>query len=205
METLVESLFRQLADLPPWGQFLATALATALGEEIAALSIWGLARNGTIPWSIAASGVFVGAWSAHATPWVLGRAVGVRALSWKALRALRENGTLAQVEHRINRRGWIVLGVSRFLPGVRIAVYLLAGILNVHPAIFLPVLTGITLVWMAGTLGFVQVAASLLESHPIPTLLGISLLVLGIVWIRLRRDRRTAAKALGKMEADPVA
>lgn len=205
MEALVESLFRQLADLPPWGQFLATALATAMGEEIAALSIWGLARNGTLPWTIATSGVFVGAWSAHAVPWALGRAVGVRALSWKVLRVLRDKGTLAQVEHRINRRGWIVLGVSRFLPGIRIAVYLLAGVLNVHPAVFLPVLTGITLVWMAGTLGFVQVAASLLESHPIPTLLGTSLIVAGIAWVRLRRDRRATAKALRKMEADPVA
>jgi membrane protein DedA with SNARE-associated domain len=205
MEALVDSLFRQLANLPPWGQFLATALATAMGEEIAALSIWSLARNGTLPWSIACGGVFVGAWTAHAIPWVLGRAVGVRALSWKALRTLREKGTLAQVEHRINRRGWIVLGVSRFLPGIRIAVYLLAGILNVHPVVFLPVLTGITLLWMAGTMGFVQVAATLLESHPIPTLVGTVSLVLGFVWIRRRRARRTAEGVLGKMEADPVA
>lgn len=204
MQALLDSLFGQLANLPTWGQLLATAVATALGEEIAALSIWGLARNGTLPWGVAAFGVFIGAWSAHAIPWAVGRTVGARALSWKIFRNLRRSGGFAQVEHRINQRGWIVLALSRFLPGIRIAVYLLSGILNVHPGVFLPVLTGITLLWMATTLGFVQVAASLLENHPIPTLVGVFVLVVGFAWIRVLRVRRAAALAVRQMEAEPV-
>lgn len=204
MEAMLESLLAQLADLPVWGQVLATALATAFGEEIAAISIWGLARNGTLPWSVAAIGVFVGAWSAHAVPWAVGRSVGARALGWKVFTGLRRSGAFAQVEDRINRRGWIVLGISRFLPGIRIAVYLLSGILNVHPGVFLPVLTGITLLWMAGTLGVLQVAATLLESHPIPTLAGVTLLVAGFAGLRVLRGRRSAAKVRRGMEADPV-
>lgn len=204
METLVENLFRQLADLPAWGQFLATALATAFGEVIAALSIWSLARNGTLPWSVATLGVFTGAWVAHVVPWVIGRSVGARALNWNVFRTLRENGTLEQARRRINRRGWIILGISRFLPGVRLAVYLLSGILNVPPAVFLPVLTGITLVWMAGTLGMVQVAATLLESLPIPTLVGACALLAGLLGFRLRREQKAAALARREMEAEPV-
>lgn len=204
MEAMLESLLAQLADLPVWGQVLATALATAFGEEIAAISIWGLARNGTLPWSVAAIGVFVGAWSAHAVPWAVGRSVGARALGWKVFTGLRRSGAFAQVEDRINRRGWIVLGISRFLPGIRIAVYLLSGILNVHPGVFLPVLTGITLLWMAGTLGVLQVAATLLEFHPIPTLAGVTLLVAGFAGLRVLRGRRSAAKVRRGMEADPV-
>lgn len=204
MEALLESLLAQLADLPVWGQVLATALATAFGEEIAAISIWGLARNGTLPWSVAAIGVFAGAWSAHAVPWAVGRSVGARALGWKVFTDLRRSGAFAKVEDRINRRGWIVLGISRFLPGIRIAVYLLSGILNVHPGVFLPVLTGITLLWMAGTLGVLQVAATLLESHPIPTLAGVTLLVAGFAGLRVLRGRRSAAKVRRGMEADPV-
>lgn len=205
MEALLERLFGQLANLPAWGQFLATALATALGEEIAAVSVWGLARNGTLPWGVAASGVFAGAWTAHALPWAIGRAVGARALTWKIFHDLRANGALARIEDRINRRGWIVLGISRFLPGIRIAVYLLSGILNVHPGVFLPVLTGITLVWMAGTLGVLQLAATLLGTHPVATLLGTAVAAAGIVLWRIARSRKSASRATGGLDTGPAA
>lgn len=204
MDAFLDSLFAQLADLPTWGQLLATALATAFGEEIAAISIWGLARNGTLPWSVAAVGVFVGAWAAHAIPWAVGRSVGAKALGWKVFGNLRRNGAFATIEDRINRRGWIVLGITRFLPGIRIAVYLLSGILNVHPGVFLPVLTAITLLWMAGTLGVLQVVATLLETHPVPTVAGVALLVAGFVGARVVRGRRSAARTRRGMEADPV-
>ena len=190
--------------MPAWGQFLATALATALGEEIAAVSIWGLARNGTLPWSVAFLGVFTGSWVAHVSPWVVGRTFGARALTWNVFRSLRENGTLERARHQINRRGWIVLGIARFLPGVRIAVYLLTGILNLHPAVFLPVLTGVTLLWMATTLGVMQVGAALLENHPIPTLVGALVVAASLVAVRVRSDRRAAALARRGMEAEAV-
>jgi len=196
MTETIHGLLQHIAQFPAIGQFFAIGIAVGFGEEVAALAIFALARHGSVPWWIAIGGVYVGAWIAHFVLWFSGRLVGHRALSWPLFRKLESSGQLLTIRHHMTREGWIAVGVARFLPGVRVAVFLAAGILGMGPIPFLATLTVVTMVWLLAALGLVQMITEAMMGKPLALVLGV-LIVVPLVfllrnWILRRRARHPA-------------
>jgi|GEM_PF-1477323 len=192
----IESMLSHLSDFHPAWQFLLIALSVGFVEEFAVFAVFALARHGDIPWWLAISGIFTGAWSAQSLTWLVGRIAGHKALSWKIFRKLQESGKLESIHHHVVREGWIAVAIMRFVPGTRIAVCLGAGILGMGALEFLGVLTVATIAWILTCLGLVQTIIDAVRGKPGALLLGIAvatpLLLLARAWIRRRRARNQA-------------
>lgn len=187
-------LFRQLDILPSPLQFLAVAAASALTEEWAAIGAMELARSGRISWAVALSAVFVGSTLMNMGLWTAGRLAEHEALRWKAFRNLEESGKLEFLHRNVQRRGWLAVVVSRFLPGTRVPVFMLSGILGMEWHVFLPALLGATVVWMFATLGLVQVVEEIAREQPWSLAGFAGLLVAGYLYNRFRSRRAEARK-----------
>lgn len=157
------------------------------------MGVFALAREGAIPWWIAATGIFTGAWSAQALVWLAGRLAGRKALSWRVFRSLQESGRLDAIHHHVVREGWIAVLAMRFLPGTRIPVCLGAGILGMGSLEFLGVLTIATTIWMFAIMGIAQTFLDALRGHPLVLVVAlvasIPLVFLARSWFRKRRQR----------------
>jgi len=181
-----QELLRQLDILPPPLQFLAVAVASALTEEWAAIGVMGLARAGRISWVVALSAIFVGSMAMNIGLWMAGRFAEHEALRWKAFRKFEESGKLEFLHRNVQRRGWLAVVVSRFVPGTRVPVFMLSGILGMEWHIFLPALLGATVVWMFATLGLVQVVEEVAKEQPWSLAGFAGLLVAGYLFYRFR-------------------
>jgi len=187
-------LIDHIALFPVVVQFLLIAVATGFGEEVAALTVFALARHDSVSWWVAISGVFVGAWIGHFVLWFAGRSVGHRALNWPMFRKLEQSGRLATIRYHMAREGWIAVAVARFLPGVRVGVFVIAGILDMAALPFLATLTAVTAIWLVAALGLVQVVTEAIKGRPLALVVGI-LVAIPLIWgmrtlIRRRRPKR---------------
>ncbi|MEN9355766.1 MAG: hypothetical protein RL318_3091, partial [Fibrobacterota bacterium] len=86
----------------------------------------------------AALGIFCGVLSANLTFWLIGRVLGPAAFRLPGLRAAAKGGILEKARLQFDRSGFWAIFISRFLPGTRIPVCTLAGILGMSfPRYFL--------------------------------------------------------------------
>jgi membrane protein DedA with SNARE-associated domain len=139
----------QVFDAPVHVQIAAISLATFLQEDVSAL-LTGLALAAEdLEFWPCAIGIFTGAMLANLAFWFAGRLLGPAAFKLPGLRGAEKSGSLAKAQARFKRSGFVAIFVSRFLPGTRIPVCALAGILRMSfPRFFLYSLTAV-LPWTA--------------------------------------------------------
>ena len=166
MQTWSQGLLHQIHDANPMVQFLGVAVAAGMTEEWAAIGVLGLARAGQIPWGVSVAALFCGTMAGNLLVFALGRFAEREALRWKPFRRLETSGKLASMHANVERRGWMVVVLSRFVPGTRIPVYLLAGILEMRWSVFALALSASTLVWIFATLGAIQVVIRMAMEQP---------------------------------------
>jgi membrane protein DedA with SNARE-associated domain len=178
-------LLQHLAEFPVALQFLLSAVAAAFTEEISSVAVFGLARAGRMDWFVALGSVFTGTVVVNVGLWWAGRATGSRALRWKMFQNLKQD-RLDSLYRHVHREGWIAVAIARFIPGTRIPVFVLAGILGMRVRAF--VLTQIlaTLVWMATTLGLMHIVVELAINQPWILAAVCATIVLVALWFKFR-------------------
>lgn len=186
-----DEILRQLAQAPPSLQFLLVAISTALTEEVAVVGVIGLARADEISWVLAVSAIFVGTTAMNLALYLGGRLAGPKALHGKMFRKFRDNGTLDTLHRHVDQEGWLAVAIARFVPGTRLPVFLLAGILEMEWHAFVLSLVTSTVLWLVAALGLFHVVVELARNQPV--LLGglvVALIAWGVVHFLSKRRRR---------------
>jgi len=128
------------------------------------------------------------------------RVVGERGLQGLA-RRLRQQRNLERVEERLRAAGWLKIGVSRLIPGLRIYTTLVAGAVRVSRRSFLVAIAWSTIVWVG-----VFVALGMLIGVPVVHFLdriqqlavqGAILIVMGVgCYLAVRKTPATSGAGL---------
>ncbi|MCG8461454.1 MAG: alpha/beta fold hydrolase [Holophagales bacterium] len=170
---------------------LLLALATFVSEDLTCIAAGLLVARGSLgltPAVVAcALGIFVGDFGLY----LAGR-FGRPFLDRAPLRWLMRPGDLKRSEIWFERRGPLVILLSRFLPGTRIPTYVSAGLLGMHPvrfgiyllvpvALWTPLLVGLSYLLGERFLG----AFESFQARALPVFVGLLLLV----WLLLALGR----------------
>jgi pimeloyl-ACP methyl ester carboxylesterase/membrane protein DedA with SNARE-associated domain len=110
--------------------FLLIATATLVSEDLTCITVGVLVARGTIGFVPGTVACLVGIFAGDVLLYLAGRHVGRRVIALAPFRFLVRPRQLEAHAEWFERRGAIVVGVSRFLPGTRLATYLAAGILR---------------------------------------------------------------------------
>ena len=187
----IEKLLQHITEFPVLGQFLISAVCAALTEEWSTVAVFGLARAGKVGWGMAVGSVFAGTTVLNIALWYAGRVAGARALHWKMFSSL-QSGRMEALRHHVQREGWIAVAVARFVPGTRVPIFVLTGILGMEARTYILTMVGTTLLWMVTTLGLLHLGLELATHNPLLLVVGAVALGLALyIFVRWRSRRLT--------------
>jgi membrane protein DedA with SNARE-associated domain len=158
----------------PWAQFAALFLSTFASEDLTCVTAGLLVRDGRLNVFVALLGCFVGILVGDVGLWLLGRWVGAGLLHRCRLVPV---GQVEQLGRWFEQRGWAAVLAARFLPGLRLPLYLAAGVLGRKTGTFLLWVTVGGLIWTP----LLVASAALLG----PVLVGPLTSLLGRTWLVL--------------------
>lgn len=119
-----------------WPETVFIVCGTLLSEDLTCIGTGLLIRQGTIGWLPGLVGCFVGVYFGDLAIWLIGRTFGRKALDWTWIRRRTDAAQLEVWGRWFEKHGWIAVLVSRFLPGVRVPLYLAIGMLERRSARF---------------------------------------------------------------------
>lgn len=189
----IERLLQHITEFPVLGQFLISAICAALTEEWSTVVVFGLARAGKVGWGMAVGSVFAGTTFLNIALWYAGRVAGAKALHWKMFSSL-QSGRIDALRHHVQREGWIAVAVARFVPGTRVPIFVLTGILGMEARTYILTMVGSTLLWMVTTLGLLHLGLELATHNPILLVVGIIILVVTLYTFVRWRSRRLSGR-----------
>ncbi len=117
-------------------QLLLIALATLASEDLACIAAGVLVAQGRLGFAEAAAACAAGIFAGDMLLFLAGRLAGSRALRWPAVSRFLTPDRVARGAEWLNRRGLIVVVLSRFTPGLRLPTYFAAGMLPTRFAAF---------------------------------------------------------------------
>lgn len=168
----IESWILATLGTEPGPALLAVAIAfgTLLSEDLACIAAGILIAEGRLPIGWAAIGCGGGVILGDAALYGLGSALrrGALRVDW-VQRRLDRTPRAEEIRRRLRTRGHAFLFTSRFLPGIRFPVYVLAGVVGWPFRRFLLILVLAALlwtpalVWLSATLG--RAALDHLQGH----------------------------------------
>ncbi len=190
MTLSTHEILRHLAQFPPMVQFFLIAVSSAFTEEVAVIGVLGLVRAGRVSLVLALLAIFNGTTLLNIGLYLGGRFAGKKALNWKLFRKYKENGTLDALHRHVGKEGWVAVAISRFVPGTRLAIFALSGILGMELHVYLVTIIASTVVWMLMVMGLLHVVIEMARDQPV--LLAGLVVALGIgVIVFLRQKNRT--------------
>lgn len=183
-----QEILLQLERSPLALQFVLIAVSSAFTEEVAVIGVLGLVRAGKVSEVLALLAIFVGTLVMNIGLYLCGRFAGKRALGWGVFRKFRENGTIYTLHKHVDKEGWVAVAIARFVPGTRLPIFVLSGILGMEWHKFVLSIVISTILWMIAALGLFHVAAELGRNQP--WLLGaLALAVIVAIFVRIGRKR----------------
>lgn len=187
-----------IADPGPAWLALLIACGTLLSEDLACIAAGVLIAEGRLPIGFAVLGCGGGVILGDAALYGLGRCVRSGAIRAGWLRSrLSEPGRLEEIRRRLAERGDAFLFTSRFLPGIRFPVYVLAGMLGWPFGRFMRVLILAALLWTPALV----TAAALLGRAALEHLQGVALWITVPVFLLATLH---LARAAGARADDPL-
>ena len=151
------------ATVSPMLPFLAIVVGTFASEDLTCIATGLLVQRGQIGASAGILACTAGIFAGDVGLWAIGRVFGQAALAWPwTARRLRAH-SLTEVRAWLYRHAAGAIVGSRFLPGTRVALYVMSGVLRLPAAVFaLWALVGAilwtpTIVLLTATLGDVFV------------------------------------------------
>jgi membrane-associated protein len=182
---MVESLAEAVSSSPwTYGIILGFAafdvLLPLIPSETAAIAAGVLAAAGDLNIFLVVASAAGGAFLGDSSSYVVGRTAGVAAVR-RLYGAAAGLGRLAWAGRVLERRGWYLVVVARFVPGGRTAVTLTAGLTRMRERIFLPAAAAAAILWasFAGGLGYL--GGNAFEEDPWRGLLAAGVLAAVIV------------------------
>lgn len=110
--------------------FLILAASTWFSEDLACITAGTLAAQGEISFLLATFACFVGIFIGDVGLFVIGRVGGRRILDYRITKRLFDSDLFGRASHFIERYGLWTVFLSRFTFGLRLPIYLLAGMLK---------------------------------------------------------------------------
>lgn len=134
-------------DWHPAGQILAFALAALGSEDATMISASILAGTGQISRSVAFFGAFFGIWIGDFLLYI----ISYNCRSWaqrnKFFSKWMSGPTFQKYESWFAEKGWLVLIITRFLPGTRVGAFVTAGYLRMSFWPFVTITFSCAFVW----------------------------------------------------------
>jgi len=132
-----EHLRGDLLHLSPAWQVVAIVAGTLISEDLTAIAIGALIREHKIDPLLGTLSCFLGIWIGDLGYWLLGRLVGRPILQFRALSRRLPMAKLEAFGAWFDRRAWAAVGACRFLPGIRVPLYVSIGALSRRTAAFI--------------------------------------------------------------------
>ena len=117
--------------------FLLLAVATFVSEDLACIGAGLIAAHGLITLPVAIAACFTGIFVGDNLLYLAGRLLGPQALRRRPLRWFVSEAAVKQAESWFQRRGPLVIILTRFIPGSRTGTYFAAGALRAPYGTFL--------------------------------------------------------------------
>ncbi|ADE54946.1 alpha/beta hydrolase fold protein [Coraliomargarita akajimensis DSM 45221] len=121
----------------PKAQYLSILSLTALlflmvfaSEDLSCIAGGILAATGALPLWAAILGCFLGIWISDLLLYAVGATFGSRVLNWGPFRRLKNNPEVDRMRTAYASKGLKIVFLTRFLPGSRVAAYIVAGTLH---------------------------------------------------------------------------
>jgi membrane protein DedA with SNARE-associated domain len=155
---MVLGLFRigqDVVRLSPAVQVLAIIGGTLISEDLTCISVGTLIQHHKVPWLRGVAACFLGIYIGDLTFFFLGRFAGSRLLKLRFFsRALGEE-RLKKFGEWFDRKPWAAIMACRFLPGIRVPLYLAVGALSHRTKAFFWWTCFFAFVWTPALIGVV--------------------------------------------------
>lgn len=112
------------------GQLLLIALSTLASEELACIATGGMISAGKIGFARGVLACMIGIFVGDLMLYFGGRFVGRPIANWAPLRKILTGPKIDRASQWLMERGASVVILSRFTPGLRLPVYVAAGLLR---------------------------------------------------------------------------
>lgn len=169
-----------------WLAGVAIAAATLVSEDLTCIAVGVLAAQGKIPFLGGTLACFLGIFVGDLLLFLAGRWFGRRALELAPFRRWLSPHKVERAAAWFQRRGAVVILLSRFLPGTRLPTYFAGGMLAVSLRRFLLWFTVAAALWtpllvfLAGKIGEQVIGQALILQRNL--VLGLAAGV-GVVWL----------------------
>lgn len=182
--------------------FISLALGTLVSEDLACIAAGLLIERGVIDPLAAIGACAAGIFAGDLGLWGLGRAFGRAVLGWPWLAAKMPRRLIDDLAHELGRRAGAAIVSSRFLPGSRLPLYVMSGVLGISARRFALWTCVSALAWTpllvlsVAALGEAPVVAALpvLGSVPLVLAAGVGLVSLTRLLACRRARQRVAAR-----------
>ncbi len=111
-------------------QIALIAVATIIQEDVTSLALGAMLAANRAELPPVVIGLFTGAFVANLIFWGAGRVLGPAAFQLPMLRKASANGSVDKAKRQFERSSLVALLVSRFIPGTRVPVCAIAGVLQ---------------------------------------------------------------------------
>lgn len=116
--------------------FLSLMFATLVSEDLACVGAGLLIQRGQVGASTAVLACTLGIFAGDVGLWAFGRACGRTLLAWPSVARRLQPNRFQEFRSWLERRaGWAIVA-SRFLPGSRLPLYVIAGIVELSGVVF---------------------------------------------------------------------
>ena len=139
--------------------FLSLMFGTLVSEDLACITAGLLIQRGQIGASYAIAACALGIFAGDVGLWGIGRVFGRAALEWSWIAQRLESDRAHEFRSWLDRHAGRTIIASRFLPGSRLPLYVIAGLVRLPSAVFAGWALVGTLLWtpaivlLAATLG----------------------------------------------------
>jgi len=158
----------------PVGFLLAVVLAAFVSEDLTVVGVGLLIADGRTDVGLSLLGAFLGIFLSDAAVW----GVGVAGRRVASVRRRLDRPALSRAGDWLDRRGWVTVIASRFLPGTRVPLFLAAGLIGRRPVAFL--LWGLTAALVWTPVAVLSVAYLGTAVGPLPMLIAVASGFIGV-------------------------
>jgi membrane protein DedA with SNARE-associated domain len=137
---------------------LSLAAATLISEDLTCIAAGVLVAEGQLSFGVAVAGCLAGIVTGDIVLMLIGRVLGPRALELPWVRQWAGVDAIARVSRWFAARGTVVVALSRFVPGTRLAAYVAAGAFKVDPWKFTLYVLATAMIWVPVLVGSTAIA-----------------------------------------------
>ncbi|WP_234572143.1 VTT domain-containing protein [Rhodohalobacter sp. 614A] len=177
------------------------ALISLISEDLACIAGGLLVASGIIDFWFAVLGACIGVLGADVILYFLGKWIGNPILQWIPFRWFIKEEDIVRAEQMYRMRGVEIIFATRFLPGTRLPVYLVSGMIRVKFSFFLLYFVISMMIWAPLLVGISALIGQPMISYMatyqeyalwlIPIILGtIYLAIKGIIMVSTPNGRR---------------